>query len=510
MHELVKEAVNDLNSAWELSKAKKDPIEIIDAISDLKPEDVMKLGMNFKKFPLGCDLTEIFVGTCASDVEKLDLLGNCAISDSLGASIHVCAYAFADIAESNGMKPIDLIREVREATEVPLDLDHFGINGPMRFPKNIVKCNGQCYKQGPPFDGCPRDRIHSRLLDKEEEGFPDKEEWVKLSSSVAINLTCVQGGENHAAPLKEAEDIAKLGRKYGKGIEAIMFVGDGQDDLISAFTTGLDMGVDVFVIEGGPFNQAEDRLDAFSRAIAIARVLAPGKVVATNGAYEDECRIGLRTGLNGIITGFPNNHHGYMCGYAPGTAKRGKFGLPRVTQIIREEITCACGCGGDVVAPIGKDQLEHIAAAVKVVGKDNVYPTKVGGAFLGDAHWACISSTPLFNRVNVNTTVSEIRSKAEVGEIEGTVSLFGGRFVSWAMANALDGLVDDIIISDADSWVENVTVDNLTSALKTSVHGANGDDKVAYNDSDVTIITSTIPGLNRKLSNLFRVAITLV
>ena len=48
MHDLVKEAVNDLNSAWELSKMNKDPIEIIDAISDLKPEEVMKLGMNFK------------------------------------------------------------------------------------------------------------------------------------------------------------------------------------------------------------------------------------------------------------------------------------------------------------------------------------------------------------------------------------------------------------------------------------------------------------------------------
>ena len=60
----------------------------------------------------------------------------------------------------------------------------------------------------------------------------------------------------------------------------------------------------------------------------MARILVPGKVVATNGAYEDECRAGLRAGLNAIITGFPNNHHGYMCGYSPGTARRGIFGLP--------------------------------------------------------------------------------------------------------------------------------------------------------------------------------------
>ena len=66
------------------------------------------------------------------------------------------------------------------------------------------------------------------------------------------------------------------------------------------------MEADVFVLEGGPFNQAPDRLDAFAKAIAIARILVPGKIVATNGAYEDECRVGLRAGLNAIITGFPS------------------------------------------------------------------------------------------------------------------------------------------------------------------------------------------------------------
>ena len=56
----------------------------------------------------------------------------------------------------------------------------------------------------------------------------------------------------------------------------------------------------------------------------------------------------------------------------------------------------------------------------------------------------------------------------------------------------------------------DVTVNNLNGALKSNVSGANGNDKQAYNDSDVTIITSTIPGLNRKLSSLFGDAITLV
>ncbi|MDZ4171803.1 MAG: FeGP cofactor biosynthesis family protein, partial [Methanobacteriaceae archaeon] len=213
MYELVKDAVTDLNAAWKLSKLEKNTSEIIDAVSALNRSEVMKLGMNFKKFPLGCDLTEIFAGTCASDLDKIDLMGNCGLSDSIGASIHVCAYAFADIAEANGMKPLDLIKEVREATDVPMDLDHFGRFGPMRFPQEIIKCQGQCYHEGPPFDGCPKDRIHSRLFDKEEEGWADREEWVKLASSVAINVTSVQGGKGHAAPLEEAGEVADLARK---------------------------------------------------------------------------------------------------------------------------------------------------------------------------------------------------------------------------------------------------------------------------------------------------------
>ncbi len=510
MYELVKEAINDLDAAWELSKLEKDPLKIIDAVSELSRVEAMKLGMNFKTFPLGCDLTEIMAGTCASDLDKIDLMGNSILSDSIGASIHVCAYAFADIAETNGMKPLDLIREVREATDVPMDLDHFGRFGPMRFPREIVKCQGQCYQQGPPFDGCPRDRIHSRLFDKEEDGLADREEWIKLASAVAINVTSVQGGEGHAAPLDEAREVAELARKHGKGIESIMFVGDGYDDLISGFTAALEMGADVFVLEGGPFNKAQNRLDAFARAVAMARILVPGKVVATNGAYEDECRVGLRAGLNAIITGFPQNHHGYMCGYSPKTAKRGNFGLPRVMQIIREEINCGCGCGGQTQAPIGKGELEALAASVKVVGPENVYPKKIGDSVLGDAHWVCVAASPLYAKAQVENTVEDIVKMAENGQIKDSVALFGGRFVSWAVAKELDGLVDQIIISDTDPWVEKVTVNNLRSELKTDIIPANSNDKDAYDNAQSSIITSTIPGLARKLSKNLPGSITLV
>jgi hypothetical protein len=134
---MVKDAVSDMDSAFELSKSKKDVNDVVDAVSALSTADATMLGMNFKKFPLGCDLTEIIVGTCASDLGKDELIGNCLLSNMIGASIHVCAYAFADIAENHGLTGIDVLREVREVTDVPLDLDHFGRYGAMRFPGRL-------------------------------------------------------------------------------------------------------------------------------------------------------------------------------------------------------------------------------------------------------------------------------------------------------------------------------------------------------------------------------------
>lgn len=505
MHDLIRKAINDPDAAWELSKIEKGPRDVIDAVTSLNREEAIKLGNTFKRFPLGCDLTEILVGTCASDLEKTDILGNCMLADSIGASIHVCAYAFADIAEAHGMKGIDLLKEVREITEVPLDLDHFGRYGPMRLPPQIIGCNGQCYNEGPPFSGCPRDRIHSRLLDVEQDALSDRDEWVKISSSVAVNLTCVQGADGHAAPLDEAQEVADLARKYGKGIEAIMFVGDGYDDLIKGFTAALDMGVDVFVLEGGPFNCSTDRLTAFARAVAIARILVPGKIVATNGAYEDECRIGLRAGLNAIITGFPKNHHGYMCGYSPGKIKRGYFGLPRILQIIKEEVRDRW-----THTPIQKGELEALARAVKVVGIDTVYPQKIRYTYVGDAHWACLPHTPVFSRTHVLKTVQDIVSMALDGQIGDTVALLGGRFVSWAIAKKLDGVVDSIIISDVDPWIEHVTIDNLRSELHTEISPAKSSDTYAHEHADTSIICSTMPELVRKMSWKCGDAITLI
>ena len=501
MYEMIKEAVNDMYVALELSKSTKDVISTVDAISQLSTEEAMKLGMNFKKFPLGCDLTEVVVGTCASDLEKKDLLGNCILANMIGASIHICAYAFADIADAHGMKGIDILRDVKSVTDVPLDLDHFGHYGPMRFPKEIISCSGQCYFKGPPFSECPRERIHSRLIDKEKEGEMDRDEWIKLSSSVAVNLTSEQGGEGHAAPLKEAEEIAGLAKKHGKGLEAIMFIGDGYDDLITGFSKALDMGADVFVLEGGPFNISKKRLDNFAKAVAIARILAPGKVVATNGAYEDECRVGLRAGLNAIITGFPKNHHGYMCGYSPGTARRDNFGLPRVLKIMKEEILCQ-----STSIPVQRGELEALARAVKIVGIENVYPQKIGSFPVGDAHWVTLANSNIYNNVVVDKTINDIPKM-----IKGrSAALLGGRFVSWAVAKEIDGLVDEIIISDANPWVEQVTVSNLREELSSNVFAADSNDKTASYTCDNSIITSTVPHVVNKISKKIDRAITMV
>ncbi|MFA0832849.1 MAG: 5,10-methenyltetrahydromethanopterin hydrogenase cofactor biosynthesis protein HmdC [Methanobacterium formicicum] len=501
MHDIVKEAVNDMDSALELSKANKNVNDVVDAVSELSTAEATQLGMNFKKFPIGCDLTEIVVGTCASDLERDELMGNCMLSNMLGASIHVCAYAFADIAEANNMRGIDILREVREATDVPLDLDHFGRFGAMRFPREIVKCPGQCYNQGPPFQECPRDRIHARLMDKEEAAQDEREEWIKCSSSVAINVTSAQGGEGHAAPLEEAEEIASLAQEYGKGVEAIMFIGDGYDDLVTGFSKALELGADIFVLEGGPFNQSSNRLDSFAKAVAMARILVPGKIVATNGAYEDECRVGLRAGLNAIITGFPSNHHGYMCGYSPGTAKKGNFGLPRVIKIIKEELK-----PGLTNVPIQRGELEALASSIKAVGPENVYPQKIGDFTLGDAHWAVVPNSPIYEKVEVRRTIQSIHESLT----GSSAALIGGRFVSWALARELNNDMDEIIISDKDPWVEKVTVDILNKELSSNVIGASSDDKNASKNADHTIITSTIPGLVRRISGNLDGVITLI
>ena len=480
MYDLIKDAVHDDDAAIELSKIDKDVVSVVDAISELSLEETMKLGMQFKRFPLGCDLTEVVVGTCASDLELMDLLGNCRLADMIGSPIHICAYAFSDIGEKFGMTGLEVMQSVYDIVDVPLDLDHFGENGAMRLPKNISGCGGECYNKGPAFIECPRGRIHERLIDKELEQKSDKEGWVKLSSSVAVNVTSEQTGDGHAAPLSEAEDIANLAKKYKKGLESIMFVGDGYDEVITGFEKSIEIGADVIVVEGGPFNRCENTTESFAKTIAAARLLSPGKVVATNGAYEHEVRVGLRTGLNMVITGFPKNHHGYMCGYEPGTARRGKFGLPRIIQIINEEFP-------NRGLPVQRQDLLALATAVKIAGPDYVYPRKIGQYYVGDAHWATLINSRMYENIELKHTLDDIVSQAQ----GNTIALHGGRFISWVIANELDKQVDEIIISDTDPWVQNITVNNLQDELNATIIPAK-DDVTASKEADLSIASSTM------------------
>ncbi len=498
MYDLIKKAVHDDDAAIEISKMNKDVGEVVDAISQLSLEETMKLGMQFKRFPLGCDLTEVVAGTCASDLELMDLLGNCRLSDFIGAPIHICAYAFADIGEKFGMTGLEVMQKVHEIVDVPLDLDHFGENGAMRLPKNISGCGGECYNKGPAFTECPRERIHERLIDKELEQKGDKEGWIKLSSSVAVNVTSEQTGDGHAAPLKEAEDIANLAKKYGKGLESIMFVGDGYDEVITGFEKSIEIGADVIVVEGGPFNRCENPIEGYAKTIAAARILSPGKVVATNGAYESEVRAGLRSGLNMVITGFPKNHHGYMCGYEPGTARRGKFGLPRILQIINEEFP-------NRGLPAQKHDLLAIATAVKLAGPENIYPHKIGDYHIGDAHWATLVNSRMYANINLKHTLDEIVNMAE-GK---TVALHGGRFISWVLAEKLDKQVDEIIIADVDKWVLDNTVSNLQNCLDATVIGE-VDDKEAAGKANFSIASSTMIPIKENVLRKVPNALTIV
>ncbi|MDR3291946.1 MAG: 5,10-methenyltetrahydromethanopterin hydrogenase cofactor biosynthesis protein HmdC [Methanobrevibacter sp.] len=490
MYDLIKESVNNDSAALELAKSEKNVIGVVDAISELSLNDVEKLGTRFKKFPIGCDLHEVVLGTCASDIEKIDLLGNSMLSNMIGASIHICAYAFSDIGEKYNQKGVDIMEEVYNSTDVPLDLDHFGRYGAMRFPKEIVKCGGECYNKGPGFTGCPQGRIHKRLIEKEKEDVEYIEKWIEFSSSVAVNLTSEQGREQHSAPIEEAKYVADLAKKHGKGLETIMFVGDGYDDLITGFERAIDFNADIFVIEGGPFNLSENPNEAFAKAIVASRILCPGKVVATNGAYESECRIGLRSGLNIIITGFPNNHHGYMAGYSPNTARRGKFGLPRIIKIMNEEIK-----DKTTRIPIQRDELISLSQTVKIAGKNNIYPNKLGSFTIGDAHWAVIRNSKLYKNINIENTLNDIHNHLN----GSSIALFGGRFLSWVIAKELDKKIDEIIITDTNPWIEEVTVNHLQEELDTTIIPGNSNDIKSYEATNNGIITSTIKGVNEQI-----------
>ena len=500
MNDLIKNAVNDLDTCLELRReviekitknklSESEVIQLVDAVDDLSFDEIQKLGSNFRKFPLGCDLVEIGIGPCASSLTLTELVENCILTDYMGFPIHICAYALGDVAEKEGMTPLEVFKIIHSAIEVPIDLDHFGKYGAMRFPKEITHCYGDCYYKGPPYSGCPKNRIHKRLIDKEKEYSYEFDNWIKLSSTVCINVVEEQGGGEHAAPLDEMKVVAEGAKKYGRGLEGIFHIGDGYDDLITGLKSCIDLDVDVFVVEGGPFNRSKDRLKAFAKAVAVSRILVKGGVVATNGAYEDECRVGLRSGLNVILSGFSGNHHGYMCGYSPKTAKRGNFGVPRVLRIIKEEIEY----NKLDTNILNKDILKAIARGSKFLNYNNeslIYPNKLGGHFIGDAHWVAVKNSNLYNNIH-GKTIDDIEKWDKLG-------LLGGRYIAWGMTKALKP--EEVYISDADKWVEKTTVKIFNDA-GINAYGCSGDDKKVIESADKSFITSFIPEIVLRIKN---------
>ena len=72
--------------------------------------------------------------------------------------------------------------------------------------------------------------------------------------------------------------------------------------------------------------------------------------------------------------------------------------------------------------------------------------------------------------------------------------------ISHKQANELDKQVDEIIISDADPWVQRMTVENLQDALGATIIPGDGDVNSAK-QADSSIISSTVPGISNKILN---------
>ncbi|WP_456471842.1 5,10-methenyltetrahydromethanopterin hydrogenase cofactor biosynthesis protein HmdC [Methanocaldococcus sp.] len=494
MEDLIKESINNPFAALEVRKLilnklnknklrEEDIIKVIDILDNLTLDDLIKLGNNFRKFPMGCDLVDLAIGPCSSSLTLNELIENCVLSDYLGFPIHICGYAIADIAENSGLKPIEVFKKILDYVEVPIDIDHFGRFGPMRFPKEITHCLGDCYNLGLAKE-CPRGRIYRRLIDKEMENKDEFIEWIKLSSTVCINVVEEQDREKHGASIDEMKEVAKAAKTFGKGVEGIFHIGDGYDDLIVGIKACVDLDVDVFVVEGGPFNLGKDRLKNYAKAVVASRILVKGGVVGTNGAYENELRIGLRAGLNTVVTGFPFNHHGYMCGYSPGTAKRGNFGLRRVMRIIKEE-SCKL---------MDKNVVKAIALSGNFLNKE-VYPERLGEFYIGDAHWRAILESKL----------RKLKPKKSIDDIkEERVGLIGGRYVAWKIAER----VEEVYISDKDEFVEKATI-KILNENNINAYPCNGDDKKALSVGKA-YITSFIPELALKILSKYKEAETLI
>jgi len=380
---------------------------------------------------------------------------------------------------------------------MPIDVDHFGKYGPMRYPEEIVKCPADCYRTGKPFNGCPRGRIHKRLIEKEKANEKEMEKWFSVCQSVSVSFMSFQKTTSHAAPPGETLYVIEKAKSFGKGIGAIICVGNGKDELIKGLKACIDYEIDEIVIEGGPYNCAADRVRAFGEAVVMARIVSKGKIVATNGQYEDELKFGLKCGLNSVISGFPGNHHAYMSGYMPHEATVEKFGLPKVLEIMAEEIE-----NSPFPVPADRTVSEVIAKSAGFLGRENIYPFKrIGGISVGDAHWFLLLNSPLGKKNKPKMTVEKLVNLIKEKKIK-KLGIIGGRFISWVIVEKLAETVDIIHISDKNQDIEKFTVEHLKKLFPLKIERCYGDDKLCVNRSQLTVLASFIPSLIKKFRKI--------
>lgn len=485
----------DVKATYELMKFAPEDIDTLFVeVKKLSDEELFKLGQAFRKFPFGCDLLELLVDPMSLRQSWTEIKGAFRVVDRLGFPLHVCSYVLADWAEILGKTPLELIKELRPLADVPFDVDHFGRYGPMRYPKEISGCAGDCYNSGKGFTGCPYARIHRRLIDKEKQYADERDLWFKegVVQSVGISLFAKQRKTVHAAEVEEMLEVAETARKYGAGVGSIIAVGDGEEELLKGVKAIYEHKIDEAVLEGGPYNRHPNRPRAFAEGVVMLRLLTPGKVVATNGQYEDELRWGLRAGLNSVITGFPGNHHAYMSGYNPGEANVSKFGLPKVWEIMNEEVTDSY-----FEVPAGRRVAEIIAKSAMFL-EDYLYPfAEIGGIPIGDAHWVVLKASPMGKKNKPKITLSQLVEIIKERKVK-KLGLLGGRFVAWGIAKAVEGLVEEIVISDIDPYIEYVTKMILSENLNVKITTAGGDDEKVAKECDLTVLASFIPSLVKR------------
>ncbi len=495
---LVKETISGSSEATYrlLLHAPEDIDGLFEEVKRLSDDELFALGRAFRKFPFGCDLLELLVDPMSLRQSWDEIRGSFRVVDRLGFPTHVCSYVLGDWAEILGKTPLELLKELRELSDMPFDVDHFGRYGPMRYPKEISGCSGECYNSGKGFTACPYARIHKRLIDKEKQFAHERDDWFRLglAQSVGISLYGMQRKNAHAAEVDEMLEVANVARKYGAGVGSIIAVADGEEELLRGIKAVYEQKIDESVLEGGPYNRHPNRPRAFAEGVVMLRILTPGKVVATNGQYEDELRWGLRAGLNSVITGFPGNHHAYMSGYRPGEANVNKFGLPKVWEILNQEVTDSY-----FEVPAGRRVAEIIAKSAMFL-ENFLYPfAEIGGIPIGDAHWVVLKASPLGRKNRPKITISELVQIVKEKKVK-RLGLIGGRFVAWGIAKALEGVVEEVVISDKDPYIERVSKMILGQNLNIKISTAGGDDERVAKECDLTVLASFIPSLIKKFS----------